>query len=68
MAIGAPFEENGVVYIFMGTANGISEIASQRLEAPGNNFLKPDVTNSVMFGHGMSRGVDVDNNGYNGEC
>ena len=64
IAISAPFEGNGAVYIHLGGPNGVSLKPSQRIEAP-SELPSPysDVTSS-MFGHGISRGVDIDGNGY----
>ncbi|KFB51524.1 AGAP006826-PA-like protein [Anopheles sinensis] len=64
IAIGAPFEGNGVVYIFLGSANGLQAKPSQRLEPPTHSLpLQP--SRQAMFGFAISRGVDIDNNGYN---
>uniref|UniRef100_A0A2M4BAM3 Putative vitronectin receptor alpha subunit n=2 Tax=Anopheles marajoara TaxID=58244 RepID=A0A2M4BAM3_9DIPT len=61
IAIGAPFEGDGVVYIFLGSADGLQAKASQRLTAPANEFRWPG---KAMFGHTISRGTDIDGNGY----
>ncbi|KFB36449.1 AGAP004303-PA-like protein [Anopheles sinensis] len=61
IAIGAPFEENGAVYVFLGTADGLQSKPSQRLTPPANELLTPQ----PMFGHAISRGSDIDANGYN---
>jgi len=64
IAISAPFENNGVVYIYLGGPNGISAKPSQRLEAPSEvPSIYSDVRNN-MFGHSISRGSDIDANGY----
>ena len=57
MAIGAPFENNGVVYIHLGGSKGLSLTPSQRL-------IAPESSSNGMFGHALSRGVDIDGNGY----
>uniref|UniRef100_A0A182PIT2 Integrin alpha second immunoglobulin-like domain-containing protein n=1 Tax=Anopheles epiroticus TaxID=199890 RepID=A0A182PIT2_9DIPT len=62
IAIGAPFEDNGAVYIFLGSANGVQSRPSQRL-APSLG-IQPPSTQPYMFGHALSRGVDIDGNGY----
>lgn len=55
----APFEGNGVVYIFLGGPNGLSSKASQRIAAP------EDFGQQMMFfGYGLSKGFDIDTNGY----
>lgn len=64
IAISAPFEGNGVVYIYLGGANGLSTKHIQRIEAPKVPPSIYDDVNSSMFGHGISRGVDIDSNGY----
>jgi hypothetical protein len=64
LAISAPFEGNGAVYIYLGGPDGISAKPSQRIQAPSElPSPYPDVKSS-MFGHGISRGVDIDSNGY----
>ena len=64
LAISAPFEGNGAVYIHLGGPEGISTKASQRLEAPSVVPSPYDNVQSSMFGFGISRGVDIDANGY----
>jgi hypothetical protein len=63
--ISAPFEaDNGAVYVYLGGPEGLSLKPSQKIKAPSevpNKFGDK----SGMFGHGLSRGVDVDNNKYN---
>lgn len=62
MAISAPFEGNGVVYIFLGSAQGLFNKPSQKIHAPSE---LPNLTeDSSMFGYGLSKGVDIDSNGY----
>uniref|UniRef100_A0A182NA97 Uncharacterized protein n=1 Tax=Anopheles dirus TaxID=7168 RepID=A0A182NA97_9DIPT len=61
IAVGAPFEDNGAVYIFLGSVNGLQSKPSQRLTAPPNELLSPQ----SMFGFALSRGSDIDSNGYN---
>ena len=58
IAISAPFERNGVVYIYLGERMGLSLKPSQIIQAP-------TIDASTMFGHSISRGVDIDNNSYN---
>lgn len=64
IAISAPFEGNGVVYIHLGGPNGISPEPSQRIEAPKISPNTFEYTKAPMFGHSISRGVDIDANGY----
>lgn len=65
IAVAAPFEDNGAVYIYHGSVNGLIAKASQRLVAPRNDLTEPFTVH--MFGHGLSRGVDVDGNNFNGK-
>lgn len=61
LAIAAPFEENGAVYIYHGSSNGLSTKYSQRIAATTRGNLVP---NQMFFGHGLSKGVDIDGNQY----
>ncbi|XP_049548071.1 integrin alpha-PS3-like [Anopheles darlingi] len=61
IAIGAPFEGDGVVYIFLGSADGLQSKASQRLTAPANELRWPG---KPLFGHAISDGTDIDGNGF----
>lgn len=65
MAVAAPYEnEFGAVYIFMGSENGIIPKYSQKIYPPTSQtptFFSP----KPMFGIGLSRGVDIDANGFN---
>lgn len=54
--VGAPFEGPGAVYIFLGGPTGLSNKPSQRIAAP-------EGSETMMFGHGLSRGFDIDHNG-----
>lgn len=64
IAISSPFEGNGAVYIHLGGPNGVSSKASQRLQAPSELPSPYEDVVSSMFGFGISRGVDIDSNGY----
>lgn len=64
VAISAPFEGNGAVYIHLGGPHGVSAKASQRIAAPSELPSAYDDVASSMFGHSISRGVDIDSNGY----
>uniref|UniRef100_A0A182MG76 Uncharacterized protein n=1 Tax=Anopheles culicifacies TaxID=139723 RepID=A0A182MG76_9DIPT len=63
IAIGAPFEEDGAVYIYLGSANGVQSRPSQRL-IPSLAQSQGPARQPHMFGHSLSRGVDIDGNGY----
>ena len=60
IVVGAPWEGDGAVYIFLGSPDGLKEKFSQRLSP--ENFT-PGVRG---FGMAISRGIDIDNNGYPG--
>ncbi|EDV55932.1 integrin alpha-PS3 isoform X2 [Drosophila erecta] len=62
VAVGAPFAGNGSVFIYLGSENGLRDQPSQRLNAPSQQASK---YGSHMFGHGLSRGSDIDGNGFN---
>ncbi|KAJ6640903.1 Integrin alpha-PS3 [Pseudolycoriella hygida] len=62
IAIGAPYEDNGAVYIYLGSANGIITKPSQKLSAPFNGNVAPFTPH--MFGHSLSKGSDIDQNNY----
>uniref|UniRef100_A0A1L8E3W8 Putative vitronectin receptor alpha subunit n=1 Tax=Nyssomyia neivai TaxID=330878 RepID=A0A1L8E3W8_9DIPT len=55
LAVGAPYEDDGAVYIFLGSKDGLQPKPVQKLTSPGGNPL---------FGYSISRGVDIDGNGY----
>ncbi|KAH8348438.1 hypothetical protein KR084_007423 [Drosophila pseudotakahashii] len=62
VAVGAPFAGNGSVFIYLGSEHGLREQPSQRLDAPAQ---QPSKYGAHMFGHGLSRGSDIDGNGFN---
>jgi hypothetical protein len=60
IAVGAPYEGNGVVYIYHGNVDGIKHKAAQVLQAE-------DIDVRIKgFGISLSKGVDIDGNQYNG--
>ena len=60
MAVGAPFESKGVVYIFRGSPSGFLREYSQRIAAQDLSSI-----NSLhSFGYAISSGIDMDDNGY----
>ncbi|XP_068146728.1 integrin alpha-PS3 isoform X2 [Drosophila tropicalis] len=63
IAVGAPFAGNGSVFIYLGSQQGLRDQHSQRLDSPVDQTSKYE--GSHMFGHGLSRGSDVDGNGFN---
>lgn len=56
VAIGAPYEGNGVVYIYLGEKGGLKEKPSQVLQ-----INKPGIR---TLGYSLSGGMDMDLNGY----
>ncbi|KAH8348432.1 hypothetical protein KR084_007421, partial [Drosophila pseudotakahashii] len=62
VAVGAPFAGNGSVLIYLGSEHGLQDPPSQRLDAP---LHSPSHYGAHMFGHGLSRGSDIDSNGFN---
>lgn len=63
VAIGAPMEGNGAVYIFNGAPQGLSTKPSQKILPAGSQI--PQTFPGRMFGHALSTAVDIDGNGYN---
>ncbi|KAK5640776.1 hypothetical protein RI129_009323 [Pyrocoelia pectoralis] len=55
LAVGAPYEEYGMIYIYLGGKEGISTTPSQKLHGWENAFT---------LGYSLSGGMDMDNNGY----
>uniref|UniRef100_W8BH52 Integrin alpha-PS3 n=1 Tax=Ceratitis capitata TaxID=7213 RepID=W8BH52_CERCA len=62
IAVGAPFAGNGAVFVYLGNSNGLREHHSQRLNSPDSVISK---YGEHMFGHGLSKGADIDHNGFN---
>ncbi|XP_076754708.1 multiple edematous wings [Xylocopa sonorina] len=58
IAIGAPYEKKGTVYIYLGSKNGIITIPSQVIHS--EDMPEPLQT----FGYSLSGGIDMDQNGY----
>lgn len=58
VAIGSPYENygSGAIYIYLGTANGLEPVYSQRIAMP----------HLEGFGISISKGVDIDQNTCNG--
>ena len=57
LAIGAPYEGSGAVYIYHGCKDGIEENFSQRISG---REVRPGIQ---AFGHSLSAGLDLDSNG-----
>ncbi|XP_043249530.1 integrin alpha-PS1 isoform X2 [Colletes gigas] len=58
IAVGAPYEKKGTVYIYLGSKNGIIAVPSQVIHA--DDMPEPLQT----FGYSLSGGIDMDQNGY----
>lgn len=61
IAIGAPYEGNGVVYIYLGGKNGLSARPSQTISSSDLGLVTEKIQ---TFGSSLSGGVDVDGNSY----
>lgn len=62
IAIGAPYEDDGVVYIYLGSKEGLSKLPSQIIKASDLGLKSQRPINT--FGSYLSGGVDIDDNGY----
>ena len=64
LLVGAPYEGQGAVYLYLGSPDGLSTQFSQRIspEDLPLHYTRP----LKAFGISISRGVDVDNNLYPG--
>lgn len=63
LAVGAPYEDDGVVYIYLGSRQGLSAVPSQVIRV-SDLGLKPPRSLST-FGSSLAGGIDVDGNTYN---
>lgn len=61
IAIGAPYEDNGVVYIHLGSKNGLNAKPSQIISSSDLGLINRPIK---TFGSSLSGGVDLDNNSY----
>lgn len=60
VVVGAPWEGDGAVYIYQGSASGLRSHYSQRI-------TPQDFPQSLTgFGMAVSRGIDIDGNNYPG--
>lgn len=62
VAIGAPYEDDGVVYIYLGSMVGLSKKPSQIIKAADLGLVPSKQIQT--FGSVVSGGLDIDNNGY----
>jgi hypothetical protein len=56
LAIGAPYEDNGVIYIHSGTSNGVKETPSQIIKA---SELPYEFRNIKTFGYSLSGLIQI---------
>lgn len=61
VAVGAPYEGRGAVYIYLGSAQGLIPEPSQILYA---EHLRTNGIQLETFGYSLSGGLDLDQNGY----
>uniref|UniRef100_A0A1B0F9S5 Uncharacterized protein n=1 Tax=Glossina morsitans morsitans TaxID=37546 RepID=A0A1B0F9S5_GLOMM len=61
LAIGAPYEEDGVVYIFLGSSDGLLSKPAQRIQASDLGLLPKAIK---TFGSSIAGGTDLDGNSY----
>lgn len=61
IAIGAPYEDNGVVYIYLGSRTGVSPKPSQVIASADLGLITHPIK---AFGSSLSGGVDFDGNSY----
>ncbi|CAL4109248.1 unnamed protein product, partial [Meganyctiphanes norvegica] len=59
IAVGAPYEDRGAIYIYLGTKDGL-------MEDPGQIIRAEDIPGVPYnaFGYALSGGIDMDGNGY----
>uniref|UniRef100_A0A336MNG2 CSON003849 protein n=1 Tax=Culicoides sonorensis TaxID=179676 RepID=A0A336MNG2_CULSO len=62
IAIGAPYEDRGVVYIYLGSKKGLLKEPSQIISASSLGLNIPKTLKT--FGSSLSGGVDLDDNSY----
>lgn len=61
IAVGAPYEDNGAVYIYLGSKDGLIAKPSQIISAIDLGLLTSPIK---TFGSSLSGGIDLDNNTY----
>lgn len=63
LAVGAPYEDNGAVYIYLGSREGLATVASQVIRVSDLGLLPPRSLST--FGSSLAGGIDIDGNTYN---
>lgn len=61
LAVGAPYEKNGFVYIYLGSANGLRDEPSQVIDS---SKLPSPINTITTFGYSLSGNLDLDRNSY----
>lgn len=61
IAVGAPYEDDGVVYIYLGSRDGLSDKPSQIIKVSDLGLLPSPIR---TFGSSLSGGIDIDDNSY----
>ncbi|XP_075155333.1 multiple edematous wings isoform X2 [Haematobia irritans] len=61
LAIGAPYEDDGVVYIYLGNRLGLNSKPSQRIQASDLGLMPHAIK---TFGSSITGGTDLDGNSY----
>lgn len=61
LAVGAPYEDDGVVYIYLGSKNGLSSEPAQIITSKSLGSVQRRIK---TFGSSLSGGVDLDDNSY----
>lgn len=61
IAVGAPYEDDGVVYIYLGSREGLSTKPSQVITAKQLGLLTSPIH---TFGSSLAGGIDLDSNSY----
>jgi len=62
LAIGAPYQDEGVVFLYHGSKDGIGEKPSQEIKASDMNKGSSNALST--FGYSLSGGFDLDGNSY----
>lgn len=61
IAIGAPYDGDGVVFIYLGSKNGLSDKPSQIITASDLGLMPTPIK---TFGSSLAGGIDLDDNNY----
>ncbi|XP_017052130.2 LOW QUALITY PROTEIN: integrin alpha-PS1 [Drosophila ficusphila] len=64
LAVGAPYEGNGVVYIYLGSRQGLNPKPAQRIQASELGGVVPTGQPIRTFGISISGNTDLDDNSY----